>query len=226
MNRRKDILVVLLALGLAGGIFAFAALGIRLPWVPSASKPASFTNSIGMHLVWVPPGTFTMGLPPAYGDAESPVHRVTITKGFYMGAYEVTQDEYQQLMGTTPSHFKKGGDYPVEQVSWCDAVEFCKKLSAKEGRPYRLPTEAEWEYACRAGTTTLFCYGDPFDALGDYAWFSDNSGGRTHAADGDCTPAATPWPCPVPNPPSQRSPYSAACPAGSNSAMGVFPPLQ
>ena len=86
-------------------------------------------------------------------------HEVELTKGFYMGVHEVTQEEYQEVMGENPSRFK-GAKLPVENVSWDDAQEFCKKLSMKEGKKYRLPTEAEWEYACRAGTTTPFHFGE------------------------------------------------------------------
>lgn len=91
-------------------------------------------------------------------SAEQPQHQVNI-KSFYMGKYEVTQAQWQAIMGTNPSYYK-GDKLPVDSVSWNDAVEFCQKLSAKTGREYRLPNEAEWEYACRAGTTTLFSYGD------------------------------------------------------------------
>ena len=138
-------------------------------------KGKVITNSIGMKLVYIPPGEFMMGsrdsasevsLKGNYKKAskdwftdEHPQHRVRISRGFWMGVYEVTQGQYQAVMGRNPSHFK-GNDLPVEQVSWNDAVKFCKKLSDKEGRTYRLPTEAEWEYACRAGTTTPFYFGE------------------------------------------------------------------
>jgi formylglycine-generating enzyme required for sulfatase activity len=105
-------------------------------------------------------------------------HRVTLTKGFYLGVYEVTQAQWQAVMGGNPS-FSKGDNLPVEGVTWDDCQEFCKKLSAQEGKSYRLPTEAEWEYGCRAGTTTAFCFGDEVSQLGEYAWYWDNSGRRT-----------------------------------------------
>jgi formylglycine-generating enzyme required for sulfatase activity len=135
-------------------------------------------NSIGMRLVRIPAGTFLMGSPSGepgrYADEHQ--HRVRITQAFYMGAFTVTQDEYEKLMGDNPSSFAPGGDgkkkvkgestgsFPVESASWQDAKRFCEKLSAlpKEksaGRVYRLPTEAEWEYACRAETTTAFHFG-------------------------------------------------------------------
>jgi len=119
------------------------------------------TNSIGMKLVWIPPGSFTMGSPngePERKGDENP-HKVTLTKGYYMGAYPVTQDQWQAIMGKNPARFK-GKNLPIENVSWIDSQEFLEKLSKKEEKKYRLPTEAEWEYACRAGTTTAFSFGN------------------------------------------------------------------
>jgi formylglycine-generating enzyme required for sulfatase activity len=124
-------------------------------------------NSIGMKLVLIPAGEFIMGSPEQETNRvanEGPPHKVKITRAFYMGAYQVKQSEYEKIMRDTPSYVVDSPDNPVEQLSWEQALEFCKKLSksAKEkkaGREYRLPTEAEWEYACRAGTTTAFHYG-------------------------------------------------------------------
>ena len=121
-------------------------------------------------------GTFTMG-------QGREAHKVTLTKPFEIGVYEVTQEQYKKVMGTNPSDFS-GPQNPVENVSWDDAVDFCGKLSALPGEEsagyvYRLPTEAEWEYACRAGTTTEYSFGDS-DSLGDYAWYDTNSGKTTH----------------------------------------------
>jgi len=138
------------------------------------------TNPIGMRLKEISAGSFIMGAVPGDDEAnidEKPQHRVEITKAFYIGVYEVTQAQWQAVMGTNPSYFK-GSRRPVEQVSWNDAVEFCRRLSQREGVTYRLPTEAEWEYACRAGTTTKFYWGNNMN--GDYAWYRDNSGGKTH----------------------------------------------
>ncbi|MDJ0734204.1 MAG: bifunctional serine/threonine-protein kinase/formylglycine-generating enzyme family protein [Nostocaceae cyanobacterium] len=118
-------------------------------------------GGVTLEMVEIPGGTFTMGLPAgkAHRDNnESPQHQVTVT-GFFMGRYEVTQAQYQAIIGQNPSRFK-GKKQPVENVSWNDAVEFCQKLSQKTGRTYRLPSEAEWEYACRAGTTTPFYFGE------------------------------------------------------------------
>ncbi len=156
------------------------------PSEPKTNEPVApgkvITNSISMKLAYIPPGVFQMGSPLSEQEqfnkdnvddwaAQEIQHEVSLTNGFYMGAYPVTQEEYENLMGKNPSFFSasgKGKDkvagldtrrFPVEWVSWDDATEFCKKLSQKEGKAYRLPTEAEWEYACRAGTTTAFNFG-------------------------------------------------------------------
>jgi formylglycine-generating enzyme required for sulfatase activity len=136
-----------------------------------AGGDRAFTNSLGMKLVLIPPGKFLMGSPASEleRDGDETQHEVAITKSFYMGVYEVTQAEYQKVMTKNPSFFgaNNGGgpDHPVEQVKYGDTVEFCRKLTdlpaeKAAGRSYRLPTEAEWEYACRAGTGTAFHFGD------------------------------------------------------------------
>ena len=99
---------------------------------------------------------------------------------FKIGKYPITQEQYKAVMGTNPSHFQGNPQNPVESVSYDDAVAFCKKLSEMTGKNYRLPTEAEWEYACRAGTTTGYYFGNDYRQLGDYAWYYDNSQGTTH----------------------------------------------
>ena len=110
---------------------------------------------------------------------EMPAHQVRLS-AFSIGKHEVTQAQWMSVMGgKNPSSFK-GDDLPVEQVSWNDAVEFCKQLSAKTGYNFRLPTEAEWEYACRAGTNTEYSFGDDEKQLGEYAWYNGNSGDKTH----------------------------------------------
>jgi formylglycine-generating enzyme required for sulfatase activity len=139
---------------------------------------AAVVNSIGMRLALIPPGRFRMGSPKGEkerGGDETP-HEVELTRPFYLGAFPVTQGQYQRVMGENPAAFSPGGYQsewvegldnfllPVESVSWHQAVRFCKKLTALRqekvaGRVYRLPTEAEWEYACRAGTSTAFCHG-------------------------------------------------------------------
>jgi formylglycine-generating enzyme required for sulfatase activity len=132
------------------------------------------------HAMFISTDTFAL-------DDEYPQHRIRVTKPFYLGLHEVTQGEYQKVMAANPSYFSANGGgkdvaagqdtsrFPVESVSWEDAVEFCRRLSQKEGDTYRLPTEAEWEYACRAGTTGRYCCGDSGDGLGEYAWYSDHS---------------------------------------------------
>ena len=110
---------------------------------------------------------------------EGPQHEVTISRPFYMGLYTVTQEQYEQVMGKNPSQLK-GPLNPVEMVSWKDAVEFCKKLSEKAGRKVRLPTEAEWEYACRAGAKTRFYFGEADIELGGHAWYAGNSDNKVH----------------------------------------------
>ena len=122
----------------------------------------NFTNSLGMKFAWIPPGTFTMGSPKEekHRQGHEDQHRVTLTRGFYMGVYPVTQEEWQTVMGHNPSYFKGERRLPVDNVSWVDCAKFIIKLRAKENRAYRLPTEAEWEYACRAGTTTPYYFGE------------------------------------------------------------------
>ena len=125
-------------------------------------------GGVSMKLVKIPAGTFMMGSAESpetvarkgggkvgWYKNEHPQHKVTLTKPFYMGVYEVTQEQYKAVMGKNPSHFK-GDKNPVGQVSWNDAIAFCKAMSRKTGKTARLPTEAEWEYACRAGTTSPF----------------------------------------------------------------------
>ena len=147
----------------------------------------STTNSIGMEFILIPAGEFYMGSPMHEKRRklwESPVHRVTIEKSFYLGRYPVTQEQWQKVMGNNPSYFK-GEKHPVENVSWNEIQVFFRKLNALENadennRIYRLPTEAEWEYAARAGTTTAYFFGDDESKLTEYAWFLKNSGLETH----------------------------------------------
>jgi formylglycine-generating enzyme required for sulfatase activity len=152
----------------------------ELPAEP-AKAVVSIVNSIGMRFVPIQAGTFTMG------EGEQ-AHQVTLTQAFHLGQYEVTQEQYERVMGKNPSKFK-GKQNPVEMVKWNDAVEFCRKLSElseekSAGIVYRLPTGAEWEYSCRAGTTTKYSFGDSSSELGDYAWYSKNSGKTTHPVGG------------------------------------------
>lgn len=148
----------------------------------SDPRPAGF--------VWISPGTFVMGSPtnepgraPILGGSSEVQHTVTLTRGFWLSDHEVTQSEYQSVMGKAPSNFKGAPDRPVETVSWGDAMAYCQELTAREravGRitvqqAYRLPTEAEWEYAARAGSQA-----PRYGALDSIAWFLENSGNQTH----------------------------------------------
>jgi eukaryotic-like serine/threonine-protein kinase len=197
----------------------------REAWAEHLGVEVEVSNDLGMKMRLIPPGEFTMGSTQEEVDAllamstdpwwkthiasEAPQHRVKLTKPFYLGVYEVTQQEYEEVIGANPSHFSAAGpgkesvqglepgQHPVEMVSWFDAVDFCNKLSEKEGlKPYyfheaelvnvlggvgyRLPTEAEWEYACRAGSTTRWYFGDDVTKLEQHCWFTPNSGNCTH----------------------------------------------
>ena len=153
---------------------------------PTAGESRVFD---GIEFVWIPPGEFRMGSSSRHPYVRTrPVTRVRITRGFWLGKYEVTQRQWQAVMGSNPSHFQNcGGNCPVERVSWNDVQEFIGKLNGRSGgRRYRLPTEAEWEYAARAGTTTDTYAGDitkprgKDPVLNRIAWYGENSGGRTH----------------------------------------------
>jgi sulfatase modifying factor 1 len=163
-----------------------AAFALPHPQAPAAEPAVSlekqFRNSIGMQFALIPAGEFQMGSPQSetHRDNDESQHRVRITKPFYLGVYEVTQAEYEKVMGTNPSDFN-GATLPVENVSWEDATAFCRKLSEKEGKTYRLPTEAEWEYACRAGTTTPFSFasglnGTQANCDGNYPYGTETKG--------------------------------------------------
>ena len=135
------------------------------------------TNSIGMKLVSIPSGSFTMGSPAneAGRSNDETSIAVTISRPFYLGVTEVTQGQWTSVMGTTPwkgkGYVQEGSNYPATYVSWDDAVAFCKKLSDKEGKNYRLPTEAEWEYACRGGSTTAYSFGSDANQLSEFGWW-------------------------------------------------------
>lgn len=146
---------------------------------PPAGKETAdtVTNTIGMRLQLILPGKFLMGSESTEDEDEMPLHEVTITKPFYIGVYEVTQEEWTAVMENSPSKFP-GPKRPVEQVSWDDVQDFLEKLSKKEKALYRLPTEAEWEFACRAGSKELFYWGDSWDD--EYGWCKINGGGETH----------------------------------------------
>lgn len=142
------------------------------------------------QMVWIAPGEFVMGSPPdevgRFLDKEEPQTRVTLTRAYWISKYEVTQAEFEAVLGFNPSLFRGVPERPVEKVTWFEALEYCAELTDRErqagrlpdGFAYRLPTEAEWAYAARAGTTTRFSYGDDpgYERLADYAWYSGNNG--------------------------------------------------
>jgi formylglycine-generating enzyme required for sulfatase activity len=143
-----------------------------------------------MQFALVPAGKFRMGSPRLEGGRlphEGPQHPVTISRVFYLARTEVTQAQWRAVMGTEPwqsqPFTRSGDDLAATYVNWEDAWAFCRKLSQKTGQTFRLPTEAEWEYACRAGTRTAYCFGDYETDLGEYAWFDKNAHnvGRKHA---------------------------------------------
>ncbi len=146
------------------------------------TKTIDLGDDITMEMVYIAGGTFQMGSPPSGSeqddDAERPVHTVKVD-GFWMGKYEVTQEQYEKIMEANPSHFKSSKN-PVDSVIWDDAISFCDKLSQLGDLTFRLPTEAEWEYACRAGSQTAYHFGDLETDLVYYAWYSRNSGGKPH----------------------------------------------
>ena len=150
-------------------------LGCDVVQVMALGKGANIT------LVLIPTGGFTMGSPASEVgrfEREGPAHAVSVSRAFYLGATEVTQAQWKAVMSTTPwraqLHPGRADDAAANHISWYDAVDFCRTLTAKLGRKVRLPTEAEWEYACRAGSSGAFCFGDDVQELSQYAWFSGN----------------------------------------------------
>jgi formylglycine-generating enzyme required for sulfatase activity len=161
---------------------------LRQERIPPAEKEISFDlgGGVKLELVGIPAGEFLMGSPDSDKgtlDREKPQHRVRITKPFYLGKYLLTQEQWETVMGNNPSEFKKPKN-PVEQVNWDDCQKFLGKLNEKCGAgrgKFQLPTEAQWEYACRAGTTTKWSFGDDVKLLGEHAWYAEPSGGKTHS---------------------------------------------
>jgi formylglycine-generating enzyme required for sulfatase activity len=155
------------------------------PKQPPKELAVDLGGGVKLEMVLIPAGEFLMGAPKSDENAyrwERPQHRVRLTKPFYLGKYPVTQEQWQAVMGNNPSD-SKGPKNPVETVSWHDCHKFLGKLNgmfgAERGK-FQLPTEAQWEYACRAGSKTRYCFGDDEERLVEYAWFRDNSGGKTH----------------------------------------------
>jgi formylglycine-generating enzyme required for sulfatase activity len=168
-------------------------------------------NDLKTKLVWCPPGEFKMGSPKSEEgrDKDEDQMNVKLTKGFWLGKFEVTQEEWEKVIGTTPwkgkEYVKEAAKFPATYVSWDDAVAFCEKLTRQEraagrlpgGWKYTLPTEAQWEYACRAGTTTRYSFGDDDAALSDYAWWDgivgDGNAKTEQYAHQVGTKKANPW---------------------------------
>jgi formylglycine-generating enzyme required for sulfatase activity len=194
--RRRAVVALVGILGLAAlpGCQGSRPVPVALPIAPVALVPPELAGLLshlaadpGITLVTIPAGTFLMGSTTDEadrGEDEGPQTQVTLTREFFLGATDVTQGQYEAVMGANPSDFKSvGKDAPVEQVSWDQAMAFCVKLTERErtagrlpaGYTFTLPTEAQWEYACRAGTTEAYA-GEP----ADMAWYDNNSGGTTH----------------------------------------------
>ena len=163
----------------------YGAEDILLADEPSDEITITLPGGVPLTMALIPAGTFMMGSLSSDSDRsiiEEPQHQVTITKPFYMGTYEVTQEQWEAVMENNPSWFNYNPKNPVECVSWNDCQDFIMELNTMGIGKFRLPTEAEWEYACRAGSTTRFPWGhDPeYSQLGQYAWYRDNSGDKTH----------------------------------------------
>ena len=171
---------------------SYANWGLRAAMTPQADQTApeltlELGNGVKLEMVYIKPGTFVMGgentWDNRFGCYELPKHEVTITKGFYLGKYEVTQAQYDAMMGITTDKEIRGPNYPATApngITAGRAKEFCRKVCDATGRDVRLPTEAEWEYACRAGSTTEWFFGDDPSKLGDYAWYKDNDDKKAH----------------------------------------------
>lgn len=166
-----------------------------------SSQPATapiarrvFTNSVGIECVWVPGGTFQMGTDQDdrwFRREEGHRHTVTLASPFWVSVNEVTQEQYERVMGRTPRKRVSAANVPVANVSWDDAVKYCEQLSSKEGRRYRLPTEAEWEYCCRAGTSTPWSFGDAPELIAEYAVCAEDRATRGPASVASRKP--NPW---------------------------------
>jgi formylglycine-generating enzyme required for sulfatase activity len=154
------------------------ALGLALAsFTPPTYHIAKRALVPRIDVVPIPAGSFIMG--SDVEPDERPAHRVAITQAFSIGKYEITQEQWLAVMGRNPSQFE-GADLPIDRVTWGEAVEFCRRLSSMTGKTYRLPTEAEWEYACRAGSDGRWCFGDGDADLEQYAWFEDNGRRQSH----------------------------------------------
>lgn len=175
---RKLAFILILALILCGGCAPKSLITLRIP-----------DTDVDIMMKLIPAGNFVMGSPSLEQDRwddEGPQHLVTITEPFYMGVFEVTQEQWLAVMETLPSEFGYIPGNPVERVSWDDCQDFITELNTLGIGTFRLPTEAEWEYACRADTITTFPWGADltYGSLGEYAWYDDNSDDTTHLVGG------------------------------------------
>ncbi len=172
-----------LGYGKAKPEFDHDVLPEKISAVPEPKKEISVDLGCGvtMDFLLISPGSFLMGFVSPFGhENEIPPHKVTFSKHFYMAKYEVTQEQWETVTGMNPSQFKDAKK-PVDSVSWNECAGFIEALNEKvPGLKARLPTEAEWEYACRAGTATQYSFGDSEDRLGEFAWYDGNSGSTTH----------------------------------------------
>ncbi len=178
---RNFVISYVVLLAMAGTAFSEG------PKQPPNELAVDLGNGVKLEMVLIPAGKFLMGSPNSDGSAasyEKPQHRVYITRPFYLGKHLVTQEQWEAVMGGNPSYFQ-GPKNPVEQVSWEDCRRFVGKLNAKMGGgKFSLPTEAQWEYACRAASTTRYCFGDDDSRLGEYAWYFEKPGSTTHPVGG------------------------------------------
>lgn len=168
--------------------FSYANWGLRAAMMPQSDQTSpeltlDLGDGVKLEMVYIKPGRFVMGgentWDNRFGCYELPKHEVTITKGFYLGKYEVTIGQYHAVMGTKPKE-TEDANCPAGGITVANARKFCQKVCDITGRDVRLPTEAEWEYACRAGSKTEWFFGDEPSKLGDYAWYKDNDGGKLH----------------------------------------------
>ena len=174
---------------LSDGYGRYENWGLRAAITPKSNQNAKeleldLGDGVTMEFVYIKPGNFVMGgenkTDGRFQCVEVPKHKVELTKGFYLGKYEVTQAQFESIMGSNPSKSTKSADCPVDNVSEDDARKFCLTLSERTGVNSRLPTEAEWEFASRAGKSTQWFFGDDGSKIGDYAWFKGNAGGKSH----------------------------------------------
>jgi formylglycine-generating enzyme required for sulfatase activity len=173
---RNHLVVTLAAAFLSWPVFAADELTVLDS--PEKGKPVDWSNSIGMKFRLVPAGEFVMG--SAKGQPDETPHRVRLTQPFYMGCFEVTRAQWETVTGKTHSEYFPGPDVPINLITWYDVISFLKTLNKQEGVEYRLPTEAEWEFAARAGSATSWPGGDTEQELGKAGWYAGNDGGTLH----------------------------------------------